>query len=204
MSVYATRACSTLATCDSGLGVLGFRDVAPVAAVIFWGEETATAKMSKYSEQNTHHKCLSLWVDPSWWRHHSTCIWYIDPVIIFSHLRCYKHYYRIDRCTRLILDLHPANERQRYFVTASLIGWVQAYNHPWCSTCITHCILQLEILIISYLWFFSFSDHCLRSKIFYFIWTKKSLHSKLTYHLMCWIFFKKRKIHFHILPSNLY
>ena len=28
---------------------------------------------------------------------------------------------------------HPANERQRYFVTTSLIGWVQAWNQP----CIT-------------------------------------------------------------------
>ena len=26
----------------------------------------------------------------------------------------------------LILGLRPANERQRYFVTPSLIGWVQA------------------------------------------------------------------------------
>ena len=26
----------------------------------------------------------------------------------------------------LILGLHPANERRRYFVTMSLIGWVQA------------------------------------------------------------------------------
>ena len=26
----------------------------------------------------------------------------------------------------LILGLHPANERQRYFVTMSLIGWGQA------------------------------------------------------------------------------
>ena len=25
--------------------------------------------------------------------------------------------------TRLILGLHPANERRRYFVTTSLIGW---------------------------------------------------------------------------------
>ena len=28
--------------------------------------------------------------------------------------------------TGLILGLHPANERWRYFVTTSLIGWVQA------------------------------------------------------------------------------
>ena len=27
----------------------------------------------------------------------------------------------------LILGLHPANERRRYFVTASLIGWAQAF-----------------------------------------------------------------------------
>ena len=31
---------------------------------------------------------------------------------------------------RLILGLHPANERRRYFVTTSLIGWAQAYNQP--------------------------------------------------------------------------
>ena len=30
------------------------------------------------------------------------------------------------RCLRLILGLRPANERRRYFVTTSLIGWVQA------------------------------------------------------------------------------
>ena len=27
--------------------------------------------------------------------------------------------------TGLILGLHPANERRRYFVTTSLIGWAQ-------------------------------------------------------------------------------
>ena len=32
----------------------------------------------------------------------------------------------------LALGLHPANERRRYFVTTSLIGWAQAYNQP-CS-----------------------------------------------------------------------
>ena len=31
----------------------------------------------------------------------------------------------------LILGLRPANERQRYFVTTSLICWVQAKNQPW-------------------------------------------------------------------------
>ena len=30
----------------------------------------------------------------------------------------------------LMLGLHPANERRRYFVTPSFIGWAQAYNQP--------------------------------------------------------------------------
>ena len=36
--------------------------------------------------------------------------------------------------TGLILGLHPANERLRYFVTTSLIGWVQAENQAWITT----------------------------------------------------------------------
>ena len=32
---------------------------------------------------------------------------------------------------RLILVLRPANERRCYFVTASLIGWMQTLNRPW-------------------------------------------------------------------------
>ena len=31
----------------------------------------------------------------------------------------------------LILGLRPANERRRYFVTTSLIGWAQTQNQPW-------------------------------------------------------------------------
>ena len=31
----------------------------------------------------------------------------------------------------LILGLRPANERRRYKVTPSLIGWAQTYNQPW-------------------------------------------------------------------------
>ena len=31
----------------------------------------------------------------------------------------------------LILGLHPANERRRYFVTTSLICWAQTWNQPW-------------------------------------------------------------------------
>ena len=31
----------------------------------------------------------------------------------------------------LILGLRPANEKRRYKVTPSLIGWAQTYNQPW-------------------------------------------------------------------------
>ena len=37
--------------------------------------------------------------------------------------------------SELILDLCPANERRRYFVTTALIGWVQAYNQPSVYPC---------------------------------------------------------------------
>ena len=43
-----------------------------------------------------------------------------------------------DHTARLILDLRPANERCRYFVTTSLIGWVQAWNVP-CTVLTMFC-----------------------------------------------------------------
>ena len=36
-----------------------------------------------------------------------------------------------DNITGLILGLCQANERRRYFVTTSLIGWAQAWNQPF-------------------------------------------------------------------------
>ena len=38
----------------------------------------------------------------------------------------------------LTLGLRPANERRRYFVTTSLVGWVQAWNQP--------CVLYVMII----------------------------------------------------------
>ena len=38
--------------------------------------------------------------------------------------------------SKLILGLRPANERLRYFVTTSLIGWAQTQNHPCMLTLI--------------------------------------------------------------------
>ena len=40
--------------------------------------------------------------------------------------------------TGLILGLHPANERWRYFVTMFLIGWAQMWNQP----CVNVCYVQ--------------------------------------------------------------
>ena len=44
-----------------------------------------------------------------------------------AHVRCLP----VEEDAGLILGLHPANERRRYFGTTSLIGWVQALNQPW-------------------------------------------------------------------------
>ena len=33
----------------------------------------------------------------------------------------------------IVLCMHPANERRRYIVTSSLIGWAHTQNDPWCS-----------------------------------------------------------------------
>ena len=35
-------------------------------------------------------------------------------------------WFQVDFISGLILSLHPANERRRYFITISLIGWAQA------------------------------------------------------------------------------
>ena len=47
---------------------------------------------------------------------------YINCVAIDLELRQYV----LASNAGLILRLHPANERRRYFVTTSLIGWAQA------------------------------------------------------------------------------
>ena len=41
-----------------------------------------------------------------------------------------------DMTSGLILGLHAANGRRRYFVTTSLIGWAQTYNQPCDIVCI--------------------------------------------------------------------
>ena len=38
----------------------------------------------------------------------------------------------------LILGLRPTDERRRYFVTTSLIGWAQTWNRPWSMFLVWH------------------------------------------------------------------
>ena len=44
------------------------------------------------------------------------------------------------------LGLCPANERQCYFVTTSLIGWAQAYNQPCSFVCCPVCVCVSHVV----------------------------------------------------------
>ena len=48
--------------------------------------------------------------------------------LVFISSKSYRPY---EHKAGQILGLRPANERRRYFVTTSPIGWVQAENQPW-------------------------------------------------------------------------
>ena len=50
----------------------------------------------------------------------------------------------------LILGLHPANKRRRYFVTTSLIGWAQAWNQPCASLQVVKGIIDLQYQCVSH------------------------------------------------------
>ena len=57
-------------------------------------------------------------------------------------------------CYRVIMCMRPANERRRYIVTSSLIGWVHTQNDP----CHTYGGSALEALI----WKFTRGIECKR------------------------------------------
>ena len=44
------------------------------------------------------------------------------------------YWIEIDRVTGIILAMGSANERRRYIVTSSLIGWAHTQNDPWVHT----------------------------------------------------------------------
>ena len=52
------------------------------------------------------------------------------PNVDFVHL-CVKVLYE----PGIILCMRPANERRRYIVTSSLIGWAHTQNDPWWTLC---------------------------------------------------------------------
>ena len=73
--------------------------------------------------------------------------------------------------TGLILCLSPANERRRYFVTTSLIGWAQAYNQPCDLLCATYRCWAISRNSAD--WIF-FSQNCLIAIKFtniFFLWS---------------------------------
>ena len=50
----------------------------------------------------------------------------------------------------IILYMRPANERRRYIVTASLIGWVHTQNDPWrMQNCVYLIYVFLGIILHS-------------------------------------------------------
>ena len=75
------------------------------------------------------------WLDPLRGKYNACCysfprINWICNIRKLNSLHRYLHN-TTKHTTALILGLHPANERRRYFVTTSFNGWVQAQNQPW-------------------------------------------------------------------------
>ena len=76
---------------------------------------------------------ITVWIVCFFWRHHVVFVVSMDNLTrpeIYSGT-FYAYVIPITRCVGylyagLILGLRPANERRRYFVPTSLIGWVQA------------------------------------------------------------------------------
>ena len=73
---------------------------------------------------NEYHRNMTCWM----YYFLALCNWYL-PFVIIIHLIQISIF---DPQSGLILGLHPANERRRYFVMNSLIGWAQILNQP-CS-----------------------------------------------------------------------
>ena len=64
---------------------------------------------------------------------HYLNLWWPPSIRLNGITRLEWQYHCLCQSTGLIVGLHPANERQHYFITTSLIGWAQAYNQPWSS-----------------------------------------------------------------------
>ena len=64
-------------------------------------------------------------ISHTWLRHRDTHEPNTETLFLQAHVFCYHDY------SGLILGLRPANERWRYKVRLSVIGWVQTQNQPW-------------------------------------------------------------------------
>ena len=82
------------------------------------------------------------------------------------------------RISGLILGLYPANERQRYFVTTSLIGWVKPRISPADLMVLIYCV-SLGCYDI----FCHQPCLCIMFVEAYFLWTP---YYKLSYHPDIW------------------
>ena len=62
-----------------------------------------------------------------WNFHQNTTIFFEEKALKYSSVKCFRFCPDVSGLHGLILGLYPANERRRYFVTTSLIGWLQAW-----------------------------------------------------------------------------
>ena len=83
----------------------------------------------------------NLWCHQQWqsWHHDNS------QLSVTKHSNTQPCAYLMESTTGLILGLRPANERCRYKVTASLIGWAQTWNQPWNYTPLIHSVTQSTI-----------------------------------------------------------
>ena len=71
------------------------------------------------------------------WKVKCRCTMFVSEWVVCRSIRCpfAKTFLSDWTVSGLILGLRPANERRRYSVTTSLIGWAQAWNQSCvCST----------------------------------------------------------------------
>ena len=106
----------------------------------------------------------------SWWIR--SLPWLLMPWLLAlpSHLQPWYSFYKISKSlssSGIILCMCPANERRRYNVTSSLIGWVHVQNDP--------CFLEEGFLL-------PVPSHCFEMikspNIFSFFFFVKILHGK--------------------------
>ena len=101
-------------------------------------------------------KCITMFLSQSAYVHcncWSSC-WHVllkhqHVVALFLDV---QHTQELKPYTGLILGMHLANEKRRYKVTPSFIGWAQTWNQPWYSLLRITAKKELELRINSPWW----------------------------------------------------